>query len=56
MQELERSAAMWGPRVEQGVVALGRVSTLLEHFPAGAAYATQAGDRIEVRGWMLEAN
>jgi len=56
VQELERSAAMWGPRVEQGVLALGRVSTLLEHFPAGAAYATQAGDRIEVRGWMLEAN
>jgi hypothetical protein len=55
-QELERSASLWGTKVEQSVMALGRVSTLLEHFPAGAAYATVNGGQLAVRGWMLEDN
>jgi hypothetical protein len=55
-QELERSASLWGPKVEQGVATIGRLSTLLEHFPAGAAYATHDGDQLAVRGWMLEGN
>jgi hypothetical protein len=52
--QLGRSASMWGPKVSHGVEELERVSKLLEHFPAGAAYVTRETDRTALRGWMLE--
>lgn len=55
-QELERSAKLYGPKIEQGVTTVARLSELLEHFPAGAAYAARSGDRLTVRGWMLEGH
>lgn len=54
--QLGRSASMWGPKVSHGVEELERVSKLLEHFPAGAAYVTREPDRTALRGWMLEEN
>lgn len=53
--QLDKSSSLWGPEVEQSIDFVERLSGVLEHFPAGAAYVTRAGDSVTLRGWMAEA-
>jgi hypothetical protein len=55
-QQLGQSASMWGPDVARGVETVERLSGLLEHFPASAAFVTRTPDQLSVRGWMLESD
>ena len=54
VQQLGRSAGMWGQTVARGVQELESMAALLEHFPAGAAYVERTPELVRVRGWMLE--
>jgi hypothetical protein len=53
-EQLGASSHLWGEEVERSVRQVEELAGLLEHFPAGAAYASRDADRLVVRGWMLE--
>ncbi len=56
VQQLDDSAALWGPHVARGIQEVERWSGLLEHFPSGAAYVIRDGKTLAVRGWMTESD
>ena len=53
--QLDKSSSLWGPQVSEGIDFVQRLSGVLEHFPAGAAYVTHDDDSVTLRGWMAEA-
>jgi hypothetical protein len=54
LQQANQSALRWGQGVSRNLEQVQSWSVLLEHFPAGAAYVARSGDRVTVRGWLLE--
>ena len=54
LQQADQSAVRWGQGVSRSLAQVRSWSVLLEHFPAGSAYLARSGDRLTVRGWLLE--